>query len=443
MQAPPAQMTALDSPATAQKQKIDIVVCIFLPMTVLFWLSIGKFPSGADFEFGHLAGLMLLGLTAANIVGWPRLLEAMANGWLIGFAVVCIVLILAGIMHGVSTPINFAMTRMVWWVIVICLLARRPNAQTIYWASVLTTSAFILAFLYSSNQAGLSIIQLYTEIFFKGNVYFGRDYYLPELARFYSDPMDPIGDRGESRNVFAYVTMMMTLLLLSTRHAVAQFRGKQVLDTVLIAIAASFCMVALTRSVMGIMFVAVTVTFLIASLRSGSLLGILGLLGISIFALMIVGIDAGPFEGIRDRLFQDQNSLDERSNMAEYAINQIAKNPILGSGIITRELDYAIIHNLYLVGWSAAGIFGLVAVLFYIGMSLYFWARGIATALGPDTVVNGWTTGWLHGFMLPSILNSFASSGLALGFNLLAVGIGLYAIDQTAKALKAKQAPNT
>ncbi len=431
--------------APVARGKVDILVCIVIASLPPFWLSAFRFPGGGGVEFGQLTSLLLLAATAYNVVAWPKLLDTVRRDWFLAYILLYGTLFTAGLMHGEPQTLSFVFGRVFWATIMLCLVARQPSARTIYWAAVYAVLCFFLCFLYSSNQAGLSVIDLYTEVFINGNTYFGRNHYLKELVQYYADPFAPIGSREDSVNIFSYLPVMFTFLLLLTRNAVERFRGKAMLDNLLVIFAASFSIIALSRTALLILLACILVSLIISSLKSGSAGGILGLLGFGIVMLLALGTDSSIFEGLRDRFFNDDASIDARVGLIDYANDIISQNPFTGNGSTNSETDQRSFHNLYLGAWAAAGVGGLVAALFYLTVFILNWLRAVTIARLPRRQINGWSINWLHALILPPILMSFVSGGLGLvgGFALITIGIGFLAIDQVTAAIKAQQVDAT
>ncbi|MEN8723784.1 MAG: O-antigen ligase family protein [Alphaproteobacteria bacterium] len=440
-----APNSAAATAAPVARGKVDILVCIVIASLPPFWLPAFRFPGGGGVEFGHLTSLLLLAATAYNVVAWPKLLEVVRRDWFLAYILLYGILATAGLMHGEPQTLSFVFGRVFWATIMLCLIARQPSARTIYWAVVYAVLCFFLCFLYSSNQAGLSIIDLYTEVFFNGNTYFGRYQYLKDLIHHYADPFAPIGRREDSVNIFSYVSILFTFLLLLTRNAVERFRGKTILDNLLVIFATSFSIIALSRTAILILLACILVSLVIISLKSGSAGGFLGLFGLGIVMLLALGTDSSISEGLRDRFFNDDASIDARVSLNDYANDIISQNPFTGNGSINSETDQLSFHNLYLGAWAAAGVGGLVAALFYLTVFILNWLRAVTIARLPRREINGWSINWLHALMLPPILMSFVSGGLGLvgGFALITIGIGFLAIDQVTATIKAQQVDAT
>ncbi len=422
----------------SHQNKVDILVCIVVASLTPFWLSVARFPGGGAIEFGHVASFLLVAVTAANLSAWPRLFNTLKRDWFLAYVFLFTVFLLTGLLHSEFETMSFAFGRIYWVFIMLCLVARQPSARTIYWSSIFAVLTFLICFLYSSNQAGLSVTTLYQEVFLNGNTYYGRNYYLKTLVQHYADPFAPVGTREDSVNIFSHLPVLFTLLLLITRHAVSPFRGKTLLDNLLTLFAVSFCFIALSRTAILILAACVLVSFALSSLKSGSFTGILGLLALGIFLLLVLGTDTSMFEGLRARFFDDNRSLDIRSELTTYTYKVISENPFSGGGRISTELDQRTFHNLYLGAWAASGIIGLIAALAYLTIFSLNWMRALRMALVSRATVNGWSVNWLHSLIVPPILMSFVSGGMGLtgGFSLLAIGLGFQAIDQVRDALK-------
>ncbi len=234
----------------------------------------------------------------------------------------------------------------------------------------------------------------------------------------------------------------LVLRPLSTRPAAPRFTGKAFLDWILLFLSLSVSIIALSCTAVILLFTCILVSFFLRSIKSNSVVGILGLIFIGIGLLLFMGLDSGALEGFRGRFFDDANSIDIRVNLANFAYNLIVEHPFVGSGVIGDEYGQLLFHNLFLGAWAAAGIFGLIAALLYFIILSVMWLRALNIARLQPNIYAGWSVDWLHALILPALLKAFVAGSLGLvgGFAFLCIGIGLYANDQISETLRSKDA---
>ncbi len=352
-----------------------MIAVLFRPATILLatlclqWVALGS--SGPLSVHLTYVALVLVILFAAS---GPRKLSACAafireNGlWLA--PITAYLALTAIVLRG--SPLEAMAPRQIFFLAGViafaaCLATTRRLAQMLRAGAVAGLVIFVLAVEILARRIGLSWIDAAAR--FLGGEF---DFVMFSFFRGVFNALDPTGDitLGAATKNGAAVSLLVLALLF---RSASVNPARDTAGILFLCVTAGLLLMLNTRSVLIVAAISLLMTTAIGAIIRPSrnlplfILKVTGLLALLVTAVMFYLPAEGASTTLADRFAFDDYSSATRIDQFRLALEQIEKNPILGSGYF--DAGGHVIHNLFLAAWVHAGLASFVlVVLFYVAL---------------------------------------------------------------------------
>ncbi|MCV2886859.1 O-antigen ligase family protein [Ruegeria aquimaris] len=352
---------------------------VLLATLSLTWIQVAS-AAGFQLKVPYVAtialGIVLCGSPSRFATGLNALLPAVFP-WLIVYMIYLALLSI----NLAGAPSKGIVLRQVFFVIcgltfAVSLVAATADNRILRRGGALAIVSFFVVTEYLARQIGLSWITAIIRFATTGDL----DYIFYHFLREIFQTVAPAGVEvpASEKNIVA-VCVFTALILFRSGHTSAK---PDILGIALTLFLLGVLVVFNTRSVLMISALGIPTAAWIRLLREGVrnpgefYIKSFAILALLIVLILLLSAGSAAMDELEARLSFNDNSTEGRLSQYSWALSQIERNPLLGSGLI--ELKGQLVHNLFLGAWLHAGLAPFLLVVSTYLLIVLSWLRFVA-----------------------------------------------------------------